>query len=133
VMACEARVHLSSRVVVGSWLAPDWKGSSLEGSRLECSAVLSVQESGDAKERCSIAGGVEAWSRKARLKKRLLGRLMAVYTPFCGVASAFIDSDAARDGRNATTVASMRSVWHKNLVLWPTVIRSGAAVHDPGK
>jgi hypothetical protein len=25
------------------------------------------------------------------------------------------------------------SVWHSNLVLWPTVIRSGAAVHDPGK
>jgi hypothetical protein len=38
----------------------------------------SVQESGEAKERCSIAGGVEAWSRKARLKKRLLGRLMAI-------------------------------------------------------
>jgi hypothetical protein len=24
------------------------------------------------------------------LKKRLLGRLMAIYSPFCGAASAFI-------------------------------------------
>jgi len=47
-------------------------------SRLEGCAALSVQESGEAKERCSIAGGVEAWSRKARLEKRSLGRLMAI-------------------------------------------------------
>jgi hypothetical protein len=44
---------------------------------LEGSAALSV-ESGEAKERCSIAGGVEAWSRKARLEKRSFGRLMAI-------------------------------------------------------
>jgi hypothetical protein len=35
--------------------------------------VLSMQESADAKERGSIAGGVEAWSRKARLKKTVVG------------------------------------------------------------
>jgi hypothetical protein len=58
--------------------------------------VLWVQESGDAKERCSIVRGVEAWSRKARLKKRLVGRWIAIYSPFCGAVSAFIDSDAAR-------------------------------------
>ena len=64
-------------------------------SRLEGSALLSVHESGEAKERCSIAGRVEAWSRKARLETLLLGRLMAISSPFCGAASAFIDSYAA--------------------------------------
>jgi hypothetical protein len=47
-------------------------------SGLEGSAALSVQESGEATERCSIGGGVETWSRKARLEKRSLGRLMAI-------------------------------------------------------
>ena len=51
-------------------------GRIIACSRLEGSAVLSVPESGEAKERCSIGGGVEARGRKVRLKKRLLGRLM---------------------------------------------------------
>jgi len=68
---------------------------SRAGSGLKCSAVLSVQESADAKERGSTADGVEGRSQKARLKKRLLGRMMAIYSPFCGAASAF-DSYATR-------------------------------------
>jgi hypothetical protein len=46
-------------------------------SGVEGSAALSVQESGEPNERCSTPGGVEAWSPKARLEKRSLGRLMA--------------------------------------------------------
>jgi hypothetical protein len=67
------------------------------------------------------------------LKKRLLGRLMAIYSPFCGAASAFIDSSAARGRAQRNNGCLHAPVWRKNLVLWPTVIRSGAAVHDPGR
>ncbi len=53
-------------------------------SGLEGSAMFSVQEPGEAKESCLMAGGVAALSRKGRFEKRSLGRLMAIQLPFCG-------------------------------------------------
>ena len=84
----------------------------------------------------SIAGGVEAWSPKARWKKRLLGRLIAIYSPFAEQASAFIDSDAARgraqrnNGCRATGLANKccltadsntlgsRRPWSWEIIMW---------------
>jgi hypothetical protein len=41
----------------------------------------------------SSSGGGQSRS----IEETVVGRLMAIYSPFCRAASAFIDGDAARD------------------------------------
>ena len=67
------------------------------------------------------------------IEETVVGPVDAIYSPFVGQPPRSLTAMPRVAGHNATTVASMRLVWHNNLVLWPTVIRSGAAVHDPGK